>query len=165
MPKSVPRTGLTANDDGDAPGAIAIPHLQDVDDAAYRIAHEFPGRVPALAQRMGVPPSTLNKKVSPNCESHRLSVADAVHLQLVAGRFDILYAMASQLDHVCLHMPDETASEVGMRLARVGAEVGDVFRVAQKAMEDGSITPNERRELSGQIAEAISALASVLKAL
>lgn len=168
MATSVPKGRGPANAGGGAAGAVAIPFMrdvQDVDDAAFRIAHQFPGGVPALAQRMGVPASTLNKKVNPNDESHRLSVRDSLHLQLVAGRYDVLYAMASSLDHVCLHMPDETAGEVGMRLARVGAEVGDVFRSAQKALEDGRITPNERREISGQVAEAISALAAVLKVL
>lgn len=165
MPESVPMTRVNANKDGESGDAFAIPHVQDVDDAAFRIAHSFPGRVAALAQRMGVSASTLNKKVNPSCESHRLSLGDAVHLQLVAQRYDILYAMASSLDHVCLHMPDADAGEVGVRLARVGAEVGDVFRVAAKALEDKRITPTERRELSDQVAEAISALAAVLKVL
>jgi hypothetical protein len=165
MPKSVQTPRLIDHQDGDPDNHIAIPHLQDVDDAAYRIAHQYPGRVPALAQRMGVPASTLNKKVSLNDESHRLSIADAVHMQAVAKRYDILYAMASSLDHVCLHMPDRDAGEVGRQLALVGAEVGDVFRSAQQALEDGRITPTERRRVSEQVAEAISALASVLKVL
>lgn len=165
MPKSVPTTRVSANKNGESDGDFAIPHMQDVDDAAFRIAHSYPGRVAALAQRMGTSASTLNKKVNPSCESHRLSLGDAVHLQLVAGRFDILYAMASSLDHVCLHMPDSDAGEVGLRLAKVGAEVGDVFRVASKALEDKRITATERREVSDQVAEAISALAAFLKVL
>lgn len=163
MPSSVTTAGGTANAnvrDGDA---IGIPHMQDVDDAAYRIGHSYPGRVPALAVRMGVNADTLGKKLNPNCETHRLSVADAVHLQVAAGRNDILYAMAGALDHVCIHMPDASADQVGMRLAKVGAEVGDVFRVAQQVMEDGKLEPHERRQLREQIAEAISALAGVLK--
>lgn len=163
MPSSVTTAGGTANAnvrDGDA---IGIPHMQDVDDAAYRIGHSYPGRVPALAVRMGVNADTLAKKLNPNCETHRLSVADSVHLQVAAGRNDILYAMASSLDHVCIYMPDAAPDQVAMRLAKVGAEVGDVFRVAQQVMADGKIDAAERRELKAQIAEAVGALAAVLK--
>lgn len=148
MPQSVKPQAPSGNDDGEIYGKDSIPHLQDVDDAAFRITQRYPGRIPALAQRMGVPASTLQKKVSPSCETHNLSVADAVHLQLVANQFDVLHAMAGACAHIALPMSDSTPHEVALRLAAIGAEVGDVFRVAQKALQDGVITPNERKEIA-----------------
>lgn len=138
---------------------------QDVRDAAYRIGRAYPGGIPALAQRLGVNADTLKKKLNPNCETHRLSVDEAVDVQLHAQLYDVLHAMAWSLDHVAIHVPDASAEQVAARLAVVGAEVGDVFRLAQQVLADGQVTPNERRELATQITEAISALSAVLKGL
>lgn len=165
MPKSVPTALSGNNDDGEIYSKAAIPHLQDVNDAAANIGRRFKGGIPTLAQRMGVPYSTLQKKLNPNDESHNLSIADAVHVQLVAEQYDILHAMATALFHVSLPMPDSSPAEVSMRLAKVGAEVGDVFRTAQAALEDGQISPRERREITLQVHEAIGALCSFLRVL
>lgn len=140
-------------------------HVQDVSDAAYRVAHEFPGGVPALAQRMGMSSSTLMKKVGLTVDTHHLSLREAVHMQAVTGRFDVLYAMAKSLDHVCLPVPDQAAGDVHARMAAVGAEVGDVFREVQRVLADGRVTPNERKRVATQVAEAIAALAAVYEVL
>ncbi|TAK97060.1 MAG: hypothetical protein EPO09_04955 [Aquabacterium sp.] len=165
MDKSLRKPATDRHQVGEIYGSIAIPHIQDVDDAAYRIAHTFPGRVPALAQRMGMPASTLNKKVSLNCETHNLTLDEATQMQACADKYDVLYAMGWSLGHVCLPMPDMDCGQVSAQLAKVGAEVGDVFRVAQQALDDGNVTPNERRVISEQVAEAITALAALLKVL
>lgn len=139
--------------------------MGDVGDAAYRVAHQFPGGVPALAQRMGMSPNTLSHKVSLTNESHKLSLSEAVYMQHVANRFDILYAMAESLGHVCLAAPEMGETEVTGILAKVGAEVGDVFREVQRVLADGRVTPNERRKVAAQVAEAITALCAVMKVL
>jgi hypothetical protein len=138
---------------------------QDVRDAAWRIGRCHPGGIPALALRMSTNADTLKKKLNPNCETHRLSVDEAVDLQVCAGRYDVLYAMAWSLDHVVIPVPDMDAAGVAANLAAVGAEVGDVFRVAQEVLRDGHVSLNERRELAGQISEAIAAMAALLRRL
>lgn len=142
-----------------------IPQIQDVDDAAYSLAHAFPGGVPALAQRMGMPHNTLQSKVNLNLASHKLSLRESVQMQAVAQDYRVLHAMAAALDHVALPAPVMEAGEIARVLAQVGAEVGDVFREVQRVMSDGRVTPNERRKVAGQVAEAISSLAMVLRAL
>lgn len=163
MPSSL--TKADRLDNGEDGADIAIPQMRDVDDAAYRIAHEYPGKVEGLALRMGVSASTLNKKVSPNNTDHKVSVADAVHMQVAANRFDILYAMSAALEHVSIPVPDQDHGQLARRLAKVGSEVGDVFRKTEKALADGRISPRERRELTKEVTEAITALAAVLKVL
>lgn len=163
MPPSVRTSRGLANDDGDR--EIVTPCMQDVDDAIYRVAHEHPGGVPALAQRMGIPASTLNLKVSLTVDTHHLRVRESIHMQAVAQRYDVLQAEAWALDHVCFHVPTQAPAQIGMRLATVGAEVGDIFRRAEKYLADGKITPNERRQLSKEIHEAAAALGALLKVL
>lgn len=163
MPSSLPKARKIANDE-DA-SQFVTPCLQDVHDATYRVAHEFPGGIPALAQRMGMSPNTLNCKVSLTVETHHTNLREAIHMQHVAKRYDILYAMASALDHICLPVPAQDAGQIHKRLAKVGAEVGDVFRKVDEALQDDSVSPRERRELTKEIHEAIAALSSVLKVL
>ncbi len=139
--------------------------MSDVNDAAYRIAHQFPGGVPALAQRMGMSRNTLAHKVSLTQETHKLALGEAVHMQEVANRFDILYAMAESLNHVCLPAPAMSEGEINAVLASVGAEVGDVFREVQRVLTDGRVTQNERRRVAAQVAEAVQALCSVMRVL
>lgn len=154
-----------AANNGDMASIAAKSSMGDVGDAAYRVAHQFPGGVPALAQRMGMSPNTLSHKVSLTNESHKLSLSEAVYMQHVANRFDILYAMAESLGHVCLAAPEMGETEVTGILATVGAEVGDVFREVQRVLADGRVTPNERRKVASQVAEAITALCAVMKVL
>lgn len=129
---------------GDSAASIT---MSDVNDAAYRIAHQFPGGVPALAQRMGMSRNTLAHKVSLTTDTHKLALAEAVHMQEVANRFDILYAMAESLNHVC--MPATQMSE------------GEINTV----LGDGRVTPNERRKVAAQVAEAVQALCAVMRVL
>lgn len=165
MPSSLSGGRKSRHKDVQLDDEVGIPHMQDVDDAAHRIGQTFPGRIPALAQRMGVNPDTLTKKLNPNCETHNLSVGDSVHLQMVAGRYDVLHAMAQQLEHVCIHVPDPDRGVVASRLAQVGAEVGDVFRVAGITLADGEVSATDRRKLTKEVVEAISALSALLKVL
>ncbi|RZI81093.1 MAG: hypothetical protein EOP38_20500 [Rubrivivax sp.] len=163
MPKSVPTTRVDANAVGDFADDLAIPRSGGVKDAAYRIARGYPGGIRALAARMEMPYDTFQKKVSPSCETHHLQLEEAVDMQVYAGRCDILYAMAADLGHICLTMPDESMGDLGMRLMSVGEKVGDVFEVARRVMSDGKLTAPERRELTDQIAETVIALMAVLK--
>lgn len=48
----------------------------DVRDAAYHTAHQFPGGVPAMAQRLGVNENTLAHKVSLRKDTHHLSLVE-----------------------------------------------------------------------------------------
>jgi hypothetical protein len=146
--------------------AAVIPQIQDVDDAAYTLAHSFPGGVPALAQRMGMPHNTLQAKVNLNLSTHKLSLRESVQMQAVAGDCRVLYAMAAALDHVALPAPAlvERADAIQV-LTRLGEEVGDVFGAVRKALTDGKVTPNERRQVAQQVAEAMGAMAMVMRAL
>jgi hypothetical protein len=50
---------------------IAVFNLPDL---VYRIAHDYPGGIPALAVRMDKSPNVLNKKVDPRVDTHHTTV-------------------------------------------------------------------------------------------
>ena len=159
MPEGVSKR----NNDGDSTSGFAIPRSGGIRDAAWRVARSYKPDMRAFAQRMEMPYDTFQKKVSPNCETHHLQLDEVIDLQVFAERYDVLYAMADALGHVCLPVPDEPAADIGLRLMEVGQDVGDVFEVARRVLQDGKVTPAERKELRGKVAEAVHALMSVLK--
>ncbi len=71
-------------------------------DAAHRIGHEYPGGAGVLADRLGINRVVFNSRLNPNLPSHHLSLLDSLRMQQLAGRQDVLHAMASELGFVCI---------------------------------------------------------------
>ena len=115
-------------------------------DAAHKISHEYPGGAEALAQRMGIKPAVFRSKLNPNCSTHHLYLDESVRLQELAGRSDILHAMAEALGFVCIPaarcdlVSDEALLDA---FARLVCELGDLSRVFNDSLADGRVTPRE----------------------
>ena len=78
MRRNVPTMRVVV--DGNAAPALAMPAGLDINDAVYHTAHDYPGGVPALAQRMGMSQHSLAHKVGLNNAAH-LSPTEMVKLQ------------------------------------------------------------------------------------
>ena len=131
----------------------------NVEDAAHLIAHDCEGGVKSLAPRMGIGARVFNGKVDPRDKGHILGLSEAVRMQQLTGRKEILYAMADTLDCVCLPKPscsDESA-DVSTLMANACAEFGDYLRETDKAMHDRKVTPNEVKRLQKELMELICA--------
>jgi hypothetical protein len=121
--------------------------LTNVQDAAFHTAHDFPGGVAALAQRMGdVSPNVLNKKVDPRLESHHLRLDESVKIQSITGDFRILQAMAFTLNHMVIPLPDMHESGDASLLddfMEILNAMADFTKEFQKAWADGEVTSKE----------------------
>lgn len=151
-----------ARRNGERRDRIAIPLGMDPLDAAYHTAHDYPGGVPAVAQRMGVSANTLQHKVSLTNDTHHLTLRESVAMQEVTGDARILHAMAGTLGYSCVSLyvdGDGITLETVMHMAQ---EFGDVLGSVNSAVADGRVTPNEMLECERQAAELIAALNSVL---
>ena len=127
-------------------------------DAAHQIAHEYPGGAPALAVRMGFKsPKVFEGKVNPNDPTHILGLLEALRMQELSERYDILYAMADQLGHVAIRLPDVDNGDVSRLLADFCGEFGDYMREIDKSMSDKRVTPNEAKRLQKELIEMIAA--------
>lgn len=129
----------------------------NIEDAAHRIGHEYPGGAKALAERMGIRQAVFNSKLNPNTTTHHLTLLESVRMQQLAGRCDILYAMAEALDHVVLPKPQVADEDVGHALARTCAEFGDYLREVDASMKDARVSANERKRLERELVEMIAA--------
>ena len=152
---------------GNAAAALppTLPGL-DVADAAYHLAHDYPGGVPALAQRMGMSQHTLAHKVDLHCTTHHLSLVEAVKMQGVARDARVLQAMGAALGYVCINAQPRTGGGFTLGQAvRLAREFADVLASVERAVDDGIVTPNEMQDCERQAAELMGAVNDVLGAL
>lgn len=140
--------------------------LTNVQDAAFHTAHDFPGGVAALAQRMGdVSPNVLNKKVDPRLESHHLRLDESVKMQSITGDFRILQAMAFTLNHVVIPMPDMPESGDAALLDAfmdIINEMAEFTQAFQQSWADGKVTSTEVNRMEGEAADVQARFAVIV---
>lgn len=147
--------------------------ITNVLDAAFHTAHDFPGGVPALAQRMGdVSPNVLNKKVDPRLDTHHLRLDEAVKMQSISGDPRILHAMAFTLHHVAIPVPDiKDDGDMSMLdgFMDILKELGEFSTEFQKSWADGVIKPDElerivaeANDVQGRLAMFVSRISSMV---
>lgn len=127
-------------------------------DAVYRLAHAYPGGIPALAARMGISPNTLQHKVNPHAEGHHTYIEDAEAMTVFSQDPQIAQALALACGHVCLPVAAVGRGELASEIASVGKEFGDVMQATLKALEDGKVTQRELAEFDKQFSEHLSAV-------
>lgn len=122
----------------------------NVKDAAYAIAHDYPGGVPALATRMGVSRNVLQNKLNPAVEYHKLTLDEAMRLQALTGDPRILHAMAEELGYVCVSLPGNSGGsdmELLDSFLTVLKDLGEFSAEFQDDWSDGKIKEDELSRL------------------
>ena len=129
----------------------------NIQDAAHRIGHEYPGGAIALAHRMGINSTVFNSKLNPNNTTHHLTLAEAQRMQLLTGRADILEAMASELGFVVIHRPGcAEGCDIPAVTRRSMVEFGDWMREVDASLTDGKVTLNEVRAIERELVQMIA---------
>ncbi|HSH72364.1 MAG TPA: phage regulatory CII family protein [Methylophilaceae bacterium] len=139
--------------------------MLDVLDALYLTAHDFPGGVPALAQRLDMSANVLNKKVDPKYDTHKPLLVESVRIQAMSGDFRTLHAECAELNHVAIKLPDiPNLSDMGLLDAYMQAteEIGKVSASFRQAYADGNINDGEYREIKAAMFQAIGKLLAFL---
>lgn len=115
-------------------------------DAAYRLGREFPGGVPALAQRLGMSANTLAGELNPNHPNGKLGAARLVGLMVISRDFRPLHVIAQECEHLVLPIPCTTAAADDATLksvARLTQDFGELLTELSASMADGRISDNE----------------------
>lgn len=134
-------------------------------DAAYNVAHDYPGGVPALAARMDMSKNVLQKKVDPNEADHHLRLDESVKIQKFSNDKRIVKAMAQELGGVFIDLPaDEVVSDMGLLDTFLKATLHDGMfaNEFQRAWADGKITQDEFKRLKARIYQLIGARLAIL---
>ncbi|WP_343593808.1 phage regulatory CII family protein [Paracidovorax wautersii] len=154
---------------GAGEGLPYIDRAQEVAQAAYHLAHGYPGGIAPLAVRMVVSPNTLTHKVNPRNTTHHLTLVEAVAMQMVAGNASILHSMAAVLGYVVHRAtPDQAGGCPVQALVRANAEWADLLRAVGDPLEAGADavpTPNALRRVGYHAQEAHAAIDHMVAAL
>jgi hypothetical protein len=138
----------------------------NIQDAAHRIGHEYPGGAVALAHRMGIGPVVFNSKLNPNTLTHHLTLAEAQRMQQLTGRTDILEAMADELGYVIVKIPECIHDiDIAKATRRAVVEFGQWMEEIDKSLEDGSVTQNELKAIEKELVEMMSQAQNLTAAL
>lgn len=129
----------------------------DVVAAARLMAAQYPhGGCAGLAAATGI--TSLSKKLDPHADTHHLRLDEAVLLQQVAGRADVLHAMADALGYACTPRGEDRKASLIERIGSLSGEFGDLLKTVHASVADGVVTPNERRSIEQEAAELQAAI-------
>ena len=136
---------------------------KNVQEAFYRVVHDYPEGVEALANKMGIPPGTLYNKANANETSHhKPTLSDAVVATVISGDKRILHAFAATVGQVCYSLPDLSnlsTTALISHITRTEATAGDFYRAIHNALEtDGVISPIEFETIEQQAHNWISVI-------
>lgn len=137
----------------------------NIQDAAHMMGHEYPGGAGALADRMGIQRAVFNSKLNPNTTTHHLTLVEALRMQQLSQRFDILFAMAEACGFVCVPSVVNDAETIERGIASLCKEFGEFLSGVTAAIQDGTVTGNELKDSERELSELISSAQSVQASL
>lgn len=139
--------------------------MADVVSAVYHLSREYPGRLNALAADMGIPRSSLQKKLNPNDQENHLTLPQFLtFLELARGR-PVVQALCAEHDGVFL--PNDAVPECPGDLdlveavAALGAASAGIPSHIAESLRDGKVSPDElakMRELNRKLDQAQAVL-------
>lgn len=133
----------------------------NITDAAYAVAHDYPGGTESLGPRMGTSGAMLRNKTNPNNTTHHLTLAEAFRMTEMANDDRILEAWARARGKVLMDVPAaencadgeviEMMSESMKTFGDIGAAITDTFA-------DGRVEAHEARRVRDVIWTHLSKL-------
>ncbi|MFD2177783.1 phage regulatory CII family protein [Veronia pacifica] len=136
--------------------------MDHIDTAIYATVHDSNISARLIAQHLGNSHQVLINKANPQNDTHKLSLREALAIQLITGNRRIYEAMGTELDLLKDNSPSTNLLE---SVLRATAEHGDVVRAIQNSLNDGIFTLREREKCQQEVNEAISALEALRKAI
>lgn len=126
--------------------------------AVFDTVHDNGGPT-LLGQKIGVPPRILANKANPKQQYNKLSLEEALKLQLITGDHRILHALARSLGYVLvpMDMPPPSDVELLTLYAQWQDQAGQVHHAIATAFEDRRVTPAEQIEIERRFHVAESA--------
>lgn len=133
----------------------------NITDAAYAIAHDYPGGTDSLAPRLGMSGAVLRNKVNPNNTTHHLTLAEAVRMSQITGDSRIVQTWAQELGFVVIEIPAVEScadGEVIELMARTWETNGEIGREVNRTFADGKVEAHEVSKIKDRIFAHMSTL-------
>lgn len=131
---------------------------QDLLSAMFDTVHDNGGPT-LLGHKIGIPPRILANKANPRQVYNKLSLEEALKLQLITGDHRILHALARALGYVLvpMDMPPPSDVELLTLYAQWQDTTGKVHHAIARAFEDRRVSPAEQTEVERRFHAAESA--------
>jgi len=109
-----------------------------------------------VAEELGMSNGTLENKLKPAKHDNDLSITEFVHFLELTGDYAALEHIANEFDLVLVPKKDTKSSmgDINLVADLANIENADVFRVVKNAMQDGTISEDEKEEILKEIDEA-----------
>jgi hypothetical protein len=123
-------------------------------DAAYSVAHDYPGGSESLAPRLGMSGAVLRNKVNPNNTTHHLTLAEALRMSQITGDVRIAEAIANELGYTMVQTPrveDCCDAAIVELMGEAWSTHGDVGKEICKTLEDGRVELKEVDRVESRI--------------
>jgi hypothetical protein len=139
-------------------------HGPSVEEAAYRVAHDFPAKVPGMARHLGLNAGTFGNQLNTNTETHALKLVTAVAMTLVSDDPRIIEAFAGTCGFGVFRLPEGITSDEALLdcVLNSAFEVGEFARRLREALQDGDISRKELREMDEQCRRVLGAYLTLL---
>lgn len=128
--------------------------LDPINDAIYRVIHDYPGGIAALARRINLPVWALSRMATPGPDHLPLDVHTAVAIQLATGDeipadLRILQAMAAVLGQACIPVMNfrQTTLELLADYAAWQAQLSPCAEIVVDACDQQRISRAEFNQL------------------
>ncbi len=126
--------------------------------AAYLLGQQH--NISELARLLGKSGNILSNKLNPDCDSHHLTLAEAVAITELADDDTILEAWAHSRGKALVAVPsgESTDEELADQVMLVNEVMGAVFYEMREARKDGVIDPQEHRTITAAVQNAVREL-------
>src|SRR5687768_13645636 len=134
-------------------------------DVCYRVAHNYPGGVPALAARMNISKQVLLNKLNVNNDTHHLTVEQAAEIADFADCDETARAFAERRSMVCMPVTQhQGASDMELLdlIIAMESEKAELLVLIKQAVADGVMDPHEFKRIKKQYLELSAAIAELV---
>jgi len=139
--------------------------LHSPEMACYHAVHHFQGGLQTMASLMGMLPNTLQKKLSPTVDTHKLSLNEAMHILRFTNSTGILDSICSEAN-VVWSQPDEVPEFCGdldllSSHSNLFSRTSALLSGVTQALADGVIDKDEQAILKKLKLEMLKAIEQV----
>ena len=139
--------------------------LHSPEMACYHAVHQAKGGLPTIASLIGMIPGTLQKKLSPTVDTHKLSLAEAMHILHLTENTVILDSICAHAN-VLWYAPDAVPEYCGdldlvASHSNLFSRTSDLVKGVSDALADGVIDEDEQAMLKQLKLEMLKAIKQV----
>jgi len=120
---------------------------------AYHLARRYKGGIRAVAGLMDMSEDTLEKKLNPNCTTHKLHADEAEAMSFLTGDPALAIELARSVDMICVPAPGinaEGVEQLVLGFSRIGLEFSQLVAQFNDAIKDNTISVGECDTFQGE---------------